>query len=229
MKDGSKAKEYLLVYQDGNSNVTLSPVKGITMVGKWQISYNGELVEESPGLGFSFNKSNSTITSSLNGNDLHITCKGHNEFSIQDVKSDCTMSFDIIDYMNLDGGNPKISNVVINFQSSSTMKMSMWGVTVTVYNKGTTNVGVTNIPVTTAYPDYIKANGTVADGIVFTNYSQVTDSHADYSDDTPSQDVQQTFNIVESSSNSMEICVYFESDDDFDDDDDYDNDYDEEN
>ena len=100
------------------------------------------------------------------------------------------------------------------------MKMSMWGVTVTVYNKGTTNVGVTNIPVTTAYPDYIKANGTVADGIVFTNYSQVTDSHADYSDDTPSQDVQQTFNIVESSSNSMEICVYFESDDDFDDEDD---------
>ena len=221
MKDGSKAKEYLLVYQDGRSNVTLSPVKGVIMEGKWQISSNGELVEESqsPGIGFSFNKSNSTITSSLNGNDLHVTCKGHNEFSIHDTKGDFTMSFDIIDYRNLDGGDPKISNVVINIQSSSTMEISMFGVTTTMYNKGTIDVGVTNIPVTIGYPNYVKASGSVADGIVFTNFSQVTDSHAVYSDDTPPQDAHLTFDMVESPSNSMEIVVYFESDDDFDDDD----------
>ena len=134
------------------------------------------------------------------------------------------MSFDIIDYKNLDGGNPKISNVVISFQSSSTTKMSVWGVTVTMHNKGAINVGLTNIPVTTGYPEYIKASGTVADGIVFTNFSQITDSHADYSDDTPPQDVHQTFEMVESLDNSMEICVYFETDDDEDDDDEDDDD-----
>jgi hypothetical protein len=163
----------------------------------------------------------------LNGNDLHVTCKGHNEFSIHDTKGDFTLSFDIIDYRNLDGGNPKISNVVINMQSSSTMEFSLFGVTTTMYNKGTIDVGVTNIPVTIGYPNYVKANGTVADGIVFTYFSQVTDSHAVYSDDTPPQDAHLTFDMVESPSNSMEIIVYFESDDD---DDDYDDDdYDEEN
>ena len=135
------------------------------------------------------------------------------------------MSFDIIDYRNLDGGDPKISNVVINIQSSSTMEISMFGVTTTMYNKGTIDVGVTNIPVTIGYPNYVKASGSVADGIVFTNFSQVTDSHAVYSDDTPPQDAHLTFDMIESPSNSMEINVYFESDDDFDDEDDDDEDY----
>ena len=226
MNDGTFVKRHFVAYQEGNPNApaTVSPIYGITMEGKWHISNNGELVENSPGIGFSFTKSNSTITTRLNGDDLHITCTGHNEFSIQEAKSDCTMSFDIIDYKNLDGGNPKISNVVISFQSSSTTKMSVWGVTVTMHNKGAINVGLTNIPVTTGYPEYIKASGTVADGIVFTNFSQITDSHADYSDDTPPQDVHQTFEMVESLDNSMEICVYFETDDDEDDDDDDDDD-----
>ena len=233
MNDGTFVKRHFVAYQEGNPNapVTISPVKGVIMEGKWQISYNGELVDESqsPGIGFSFNKSNSTITSSLNGNDLHVTCKGHNEFSIHDTKGDFTMSFDIIDYRNLDGGDPKISNVVINMQSSSTMEFSLFGVTTTMYNKGTIDVGVTNIPVTIGYPNYVKANGTVADGIVFTYFSQVTDSHAVYSDDTPPQDAHLTFDMIESPSNSMEITVYFESDDDDDDDDYDDDDYDEEN
>ena len=118
---------------------------------------------------------------------------------------------------------PKIG-IGVGVFSILTMEFSLFGVTTTMYNKGTIDVGVTNIPVTIGYPNYVKANGTVADGIVFTYFSQVTDSHAVYSDDTPPQDAHLTFDMVESPSNSMEIVVYFESDDDFDDDDDYEDD-----
>lgn len=214
MKDGSEATQYFMVYQDGSGETPVNEAKvaAVTMIGKWYLSVNGEPVESSgEGIGFGFTKENSTFSTRINGDNLHVTCKGHAEYDIQDTKIDATLSFDIIDFKHLDSDKAKIANVVIRTNSSNKIEMNFMGVKIVDNTTSIVNVDCTDIPLTSASYSYIRGYGTVGDGVKITNYQGTADQHATYSDpEMEPVDVHTTYDIIPSAANSMEIAIWFD-------------------
>ena len=214
MKDGSEATQYFMVYQDGSGETPVNEAKvsAVTMIGKWYLYVNGEPVESNgEGIGFGFTKENSTFSTRMNGDNLHVTCKGYAEYDIQDTKIDATLSFDIIDFKHLDSDKAKIANVVIRTNSSNKIEMNFMGVKIVDSATSIVNVDCTDIPLTSASYSYIRAYGTVGDGVKITNYQATSDQHATYSDpEMEPVDVHTTYDIIPSAANSMEIDIWFD-------------------
>ena len=210
MKDGTTETEYFLVYQDGTKTGATGPdpdgirkvffktiVKchsdfdeGIEETG-WEV---GEETFEMFSL---FTKENTTFKTKVDGNNLHVECSGHQEERYGSWQT-AELSFDIINYNSGNASDAKITNV--KYSSSAKMYMGEEDGYLNVNDA----VNLANIPVLYLEPVFILASGSEGGGVQFSNFSMnmsaSTGSSNTHYDSDPS--------------NSADIRISFEGNDD---------------
>ena len=178
MIDGTVQEQSYIAYQDMATTPNQDGIKKIYFYAytkahadtdNWDDVDDGEWHwrTESVEMNSLFTKDNATFKTTVNGDDMHVdcTCKDQGFYG---STINATLSFDIINYNGGDASEAKITNV----KYASDLKYSA-GAYGYMYKKQTINVN--NIPVWNLSPFYIASVGTVADGVQFSNFSDVTE------------------------------------------------------
>lgn len=231
MKDGTTETEYFLVYQDGTKTNTTAPdpdaIKKIYFYAynkahsdqdnwdnlddeewHWKVS--------SVEMYTLFTKDNSTFKGTVNGDNLHVECSG-SESGYFGSSMSATLSFDVINYNSSDASKAKITNV--KYSSNLRYYAGEEG-----FVNMRQSVNVANIPVWNLEPVYIASAGTVADGVEFSNFSDVTQA-ADgtmncYYDHDPGNKALLRISFEGNEDDSWSDVIEDDDDDDWGDDDD---------
>ena len=189
MKDGTVAKEYLLVHQDGTGSGVEpgpgpnpsdeSPFKYINFVVQRTCEAVQELsdtVQVAPAVGgFNFKGENSRFTWSEDKKTMHVECQGYLERELNNERTNATLSFDI----------DKTNNMVKNLQFSQTTSANvfhthMLGYDIIEDGDFSTVVALGDFPLQSNLQTYKEGKWTVADGLEFKNWTSMGDLYAYY-------------------------------------------------
>jgi hypothetical protein len=192
MKDGSKAKEYLLVYQDGKGSGE-EPGPGpdpsgdeshFNYINFW-VERDVQMVSSKDGAtesdtiahatpAFNFKAKNSRFTLSEDKKTMHVECQGYSETTYNKSKTSATLSFDI----------DKTTNIVKNLQFSSASTqlntIHMLGYDIDTKIDATTSVALGDFPLQTNASNYKSGRWSVADGLKFNSFSLEADTYTTY-------------------------------------------------
>lgn len=189
MKDGTVAKEYILVHQDGTGSGVEpgpgpnpsdeSPFKYINFVVQRTCEVVQELsdtVQVAPAVGgFNFKGENSRFTWSEDKKTMHVECQGYLERELNNERTNATLSFDI----------DKTNNMVKNLQFSQTTSMNvfhthMLGYDIIEDGDFSRVVALGDFPLQSNLQTYKEGKWTVADGLEFKNWTSTGDLYAYY-------------------------------------------------
>lgn len=191
MKDGTVAKEYLLVYQDGNGSSVepgpgpdpsgdSSPFKRINFWVERNVQYVSD-DENTPdtlfraAIGVNFEAKNTHFTWSEDKKTMHVECQGYIEKELNNERTNATLSFDI----------DKTNNMVKNLQfsratSANVVHMHWLGYDIIEDGDFSTVVALGDFPLQTNSRTYKEGKWTVADGLEFKNWTNTADLHGYY-------------------------------------------------
>jgi hypothetical protein len=191
MKDGTVAKEYLLVYQDGNGSSVepgpgpdpsgdSSPFKRINFWVERNVQYVSD-DENTPdtlfraAIGVNFEAKNTHFTWSEDKKTMHVECQGYIEKELNNERTNATLSFDI----------DKTNNMVKNLQfsratSANVFHMHWLGYDIIEDGDFSTVVALGDFPLQTNSRTYKEGKWTVADGLEFKNWTNTADLHGYY-------------------------------------------------
>lgn len=189
MKDGTVAKEYILVHQDGTGSGVEpgpgpnpsdeSPFKYINFVVQRTCEVVQELsdtVQVAPAVGgFNFKGENSRFTWSEDKKTMHVECQGYLERELNNERTNATLSFDI----------DKTNNMVKNLQFSQTTSANvfhthMLGYDIIEDGDFSRVVALGDFPLQSNLQTYKEGKWTVADGLEFKNWTSTGDLYAYY-------------------------------------------------
>lgn len=188
MKDGSKAKEYLLVYQDGKGSGVEpgpgpdpsgdNPFKRISLY----VERNVHMVSSTTDAdtiaratpGFDFNAENSRFTWSEDKKTMHVECQGYTEYAVNDSKTSGTLSFDIDKTTNM------VKNLRFSSASSSVITVHMLGYDIDTKTDAATNIALGDFPLQTNVSTYKEGRWSVADGLKFNSFLLDADTYTTY-------------------------------------------------
>ena len=190
MKDGTVAKEYLLVHQDGTGSGVEpgpgpnpsdeSPFKRINFWVERNVQYVSD-DENTPdtlfraAIGVNFEAKNTHFTWSEDKKTMHVECQGYIEKELNNERTNATLSFDI----------DKTNNMVKNLQfsratSANVFHMHMLGYDIIEDGDFSTVVALGDFPLQTNSRTYKEGKWTVADGLEFKNWTNTADLHGYY-------------------------------------------------
>ena len=191
MKDGTVAKEYLLVHQDGTGSGVEpgpgpnpsdeSPFKYINF---W-VERNVQTVSSKDGPletdtlshaypAFRFTAENSRFTWSEDKKNMHVECQGYKEEAYNDSKTSATLSFDIDKTTNM------VKNLQFSSNSSGVTSIHMLGYSIDTKVDATTSLALGDFPLQTNVRSYKDGRWTVADGLKFNSFSLEADTYTTY-------------------------------------------------
>lgn len=190
MKDGTVAKEYLLVHQDGTGSGVEpgpgpnpsdeSPFKYINFWVERNVQYVSD-EENTPdtlfraAIGVNFEAKNTHFTWSEDKKTMHVECQGYIERELNNERTNATLSFDI----------DKTNNMVKNLQfsratSANVFHTHMLGYDIIEDGDFSTVVALGDFPLQTNSRTYKEGKWTVADGLEFKNWTNTADLHGYY-------------------------------------------------
>lgn len=189
MKDGTVAKEYLLVHQDGTGSGVEprpgpnpsdeSPFKYINFVVQRTCEAVQELSEtvqvaQAVG-GFNFKGENSRFTWSEDKKTMHVECQGYLERELNNERTNATLSFDI----------DKTNNMVKNLQFSQTTSANVFHTHMLGYDMIEDGdfsrvVALGDFPLQSNLQTYKEGKWTVADGLEFKNWTSTGDLYVNF-------------------------------------------------
>ena len=191
MKDGTVAKEYILVHQDGTGSGVEpgpgpnpsdeSPFKYINF---W-VERNVQTVSSKDGPletdtlshaypAFRFTAENSRFTWSEDKKNMHVECQGYKEEAYNDSKTSATLSFDIDKTTNM------VKNLQFSSNSSGVTSIHMLGYSIDTKVDATTSLALGDFPLQTNVRSYKDGRWTVADGLKFNSFSLEADTYTTY-------------------------------------------------
>jgi hypothetical protein len=190
MKDGTVAKEYLLVHQDGTGSGVEpgpgpnpsdeNPFKYINFWVERSVQYVSD-EENTPdtlfraAIGVNFEAKNTHFTWSEDKKTMHVECQGYIERELNNERTNATLSFDI----------DKTNNMVKNLQfsratSANVFHTHMLGYDIIEDGDFSTVVALGDFPLQTNSRTYKEGKWTVADGLEFKNWTNTADLHGYY-------------------------------------------------
>lgn len=190
MKDGTVAKEYILVHQDGTGSGVEpgpgpnpsdeSPFKRINFWVERNVQYVSD-DENTPdtlfraAIGVNFEAKNTHFTWSEDKKTMHVECQGYIEKELNNERTNATLSFDI----------DKTNNMVKNLQfsratSANVFHMHMLGYDIIEDGDFSTVVALGDFPLQTNSRTYKEGKWTVADGLEFKNWTNTADLNGYY-------------------------------------------------
>ncbi len=191
MKDGTVAKEYLLVHQDGTgSGVEPGPGPNpsdenpFKYINFW-VERNVQMVSSKDGPletdtishaypAFRFTAENSRFTWSEDKKTMHVECQGYKEEAYNDSKTSATLSFDIDKTTNM------VKNLQFSSNSSGVTSIHMLGYSIDTKVDATTSLALGDFPLQTNVRSYKDGRWTVADGLKFNSFSLEADTYTTY-------------------------------------------------
>ena len=191
MKDGTVAKEYILVHQDGTgSGVEPGPGPNpsddnpFKYINFW-VERNVQTVSSKDGPletdtlshaypAFRFTAENSRFTWSEDKKNMHVECQGYKEEAYNDSKTSATLSFDIDKTTNM------VKNLQFSSNSSGVTSIHMLGYSIDTKVDATTSLALGDFPLQTNVRSYKDGRWTVADGLKFNSFSLEADTYTTY-------------------------------------------------
>lgn len=191
MKDGSKAKEYILVYQDGTGSGGVEPGPGPDPIGgdspfkyiNFWVERNVQMVSSKDGdsdtiahviPGFNFKAENSRFTWSEDKKTMHVVCQGYEERAYNETKTSATLSFDIDKTTNM------VRNLQFSSASSMVNKIHMLGYDIDTKIDANTSLALGDFSLQTNASTYKEGRWSAADGLKFNSFSLEADTYTTY-------------------------------------------------